>query len=344
MTTLSRLTGKVFAGNAELENLGIFGSAKSQDPTNPTGTNTEAQIQSLPAYNKGWTDGVVTTKNFPPIEEVSGVLRTISYQACYLLQEGVPTYDADTYYSATSIVKSLTGNVLTFYVSQHDDNKGYSLTDTEHWQPAVYKSNNNVGDLLFSLNFSAPDPNKYIELRGQAVSRDQYSELYAVFTTTYNTGGEAAGEFRLPDFTDRTIWGGTTAGVIAASIPSITASCGYAGGHYHGISSSGAHTHKTDEKGNHRHKTKETTDNDDIGGYLTSGTKGDGGAAIYTDYAGDHSHNISSSGAHTHTTNPVDDHKHTISLSPSKSGIYKSTATTVQPPAIKVRVYARYEL
>lgn len=343
MTTLSRLTGKVFAGGADLENLGIFGSAKAQDPTNPSGTNTEAQIQSLAAYDNGWTDAVVTTKNFPPIEEVSGVLRTISYQACYLLQEGVPTYDIDTNYSATSIVKSLTGNVLTFYVSQHDDNKGNSLTDTDHWQPAVFKSNNNVGDLLFTLNFSASDPNKYIELRGQAVSQSEYSELYAVFGTTYNTGGEAAGEFRLPDFRDRTIWGGTSAGVIAASIPSITASCGGAGGHSHTISSSGAHTHKTNEAGNHRHSSRGTSDEDDGGGRFTSGVANTD-PLIYTDYAGAHTHSISSSGAHTHTTNSVSNHSHTITLTPSRIGIYNSSATTVQPPAIKVRVYARYEL
>lgn len=134
MAKLTRLTGKVFAGSADLEDLGVFGSAKAGTPTNPTGTDTEAQIQAGSAYDEGWTSAIVTSRNFPPIEEVNGVLRTISYQDCYLLQEGIPEYDINTKYSNTSIVKSINNGIITLYTSLANDNIGNALTNTTYWQ------------------------------------------------------------------------------------------------------------------------------------------------------------------------------------------------------------------
>ena len=149
MAKLTRLTGKVFAGTADLEDLGVFGSAKAGNPTNPTGTNTEAQIQSGTAYDEGWTSAVVTSRNFPPVEEVNGVLRTISYQNCYILQEGIPEYDVGTEYSNTSIVKDINGSQLTLYVSLINNNIGNPLTDTDSWAQVTINnapSNSNLYD------------------------------------------------------------------------------------------------------------------------------------------------------------------------------------------------------
>ena len=142
MGKLTRLTGKVFAGEADLEDLGVFGSAKAGQGVNPTATDTEAQIQAGTAYGEGWTSAVVSNKNFPPVEEVNGVLRTISYQNCYLLQEGMPSYDADTEYSNTSIVKALNNNGIVFYRSLQDGNIGNSLSDTDYWEVVEFPYNN----------------------------------------------------------------------------------------------------------------------------------------------------------------------------------------------------------
>lgn len=142
MGKLTRLTGKVFAGEADLEDLGVFGSAKAGQGVNPTATDTEAQIQAGTAYGEGWTSAVVSNKNFPPVEEVNGVLRTISYQNCYLLQEGIPAYDSDTEYSNTSIVKALNNNGIVFYRSLQDGNIGNSLSDTDYWEVVEFPYNN----------------------------------------------------------------------------------------------------------------------------------------------------------------------------------------------------------
>jgi microcystin-dependent protein len=57
---------------------------------------------------------------------------------------------------------------------------------------------------------------------GQEVSQATYAALYSVLSTTYNTGGEAVGNFRLPDLRGRSVFGrdnmgGTTASRITNS-------------------------------------------------------------------------------------------------------------------------------
>jgi len=42
-------------------------------------------------------------------------------------------------------------------------------------------------------------PTGYLECNGNAISQSTYSDLFAVIGNTFNTGGEAAGTFRLPD-------------------------------------------------------------------------------------------------------------------------------------------------
>lgn len=141
MATLSRVTGKVFGGNAPLDEIGVFGSAKAGNPTNSQDV---ATIQSGTAYEEGWGSGIVTSNNFPPMEEVTGVLKTLSYQICYLLQEGIPDYDIGTNYSNKSIVKLVNGNEVALYVSLQNDNIGNSLADTTYWKEIVRGNNANT--------------------------------------------------------------------------------------------------------------------------------------------------------------------------------------------------------
>lgn len=147
MTTLSRVTGKVFGGSAPLDEIGQFGSAKAGTKLN---TQDVATIQALPAYSTGWGSAIMTSRNFPPIEEVTGVLKTISYQNCYLLQEGIPEYDSGTNYSNTSIVKSINGTGLKFFISLQNDNQGHALSDSAYWAEAVLDSGRKLGEIVTS--------------------------------------------------------------------------------------------------------------------------------------------------------------------------------------------------
>ena len=156
---LTRVTGKVFGGEAPLKEIGQFGSALAGTKLN---TQDVATIQALEAYSQGWGSAVITSRNFPPIEEVTGVLKTISYQACYSLQAGVPVYDIATDYGVGDIVKVASGSTLTFYVSQTTPNIGQSLSDTTYWKPATFLGSGAIGAPQFTMNPNATLPSNCI--------------------------------------------------------------------------------------------------------------------------------------------------------------------------------------
>jgi microcystin-dependent protein len=155
---------------------------------------------------------------------------------------------------------------------------------------------NPTGAVIAFAGSSAPSG--WLLCFGQTVSRTTYATLFAVLSTTYNTGGEAGTDFRLPDLRGRTVagidnMGGTDAGRIDIANSSGTV----VGSQYVTLTSaqSGvpAHSHPavSGEAGSHSHGYVQP--------YNTSGqtTPGGGYYMFYdrgaqTDSAGVHSHTI----------------------------------------------------
>ncbi len=127
MAKLTRKTLSVFAGSAA--NNGQFGSA--QAGTKVTSTD-PATIQGLAAWAQGWLDAVEGGQNLPALEEFQGVEFVHSYEIAYLLQEGIPEYDAGTTYFTNSIVKA--AGTYEIYGSKIDTNLGNALTDAAAWE------------------------------------------------------------------------------------------------------------------------------------------------------------------------------------------------------------------
>lgn len=256
---------------------------------------------------QGWGSGIVSSQNFPPMEEVTGVLKTISYQACYLLQEGPQLYDINTEYSNTSIVKDIVGNNLRFYISKQNGNIGHSLTDTDWWQLATFTGSNPIGTPQFTMNPNAILPDNCIWLEGAEVSRTDYNNLFAIYGTTYGEGNGST-TFNLPDYRNRYICGidtNLTFGYINAGLPDLQL--------------------KTTQAGAHSHYTQlDSGWGSDPYQYVS--LKWDNGDRIK--YRGQQVW-TSSSGAHTHDVY-------------SENSIVGST-NTVKTDGIKVRVYTRFE-
>jgi microcystin-dependent protein len=63
----------------------------------------------------------------------------------------------------------------------------------------------------------ATSPTGWLLCYGQTLVRASYPDLFAVVGTTYNTGGEAGTDFRLPDLRGRTVAGQDNMGGTAAS-------------------------------------------------------------------------------------------------------------------------------
>ena len=133
MTNLQRITGKTFGETAsatgEDPEIGQFGSAKAGTYI---GTTDVATIQGLPAWSNGFIDSVTPDTQFPPLPEVTGAMKVLSYQENYLLQKGIAEWDSGTTYYAGDFCKGIGEGRL--YYSKIDNNINNALTDTNSWE------------------------------------------------------------------------------------------------------------------------------------------------------------------------------------------------------------------
>lgn len=129
MARLTRVNQKLFAGQAS--NNGVFGSLQAN---NPQTSSDVATLQSLPAFEQGWDSAAFSADKLPPLEEFQGIQYGISYQQCYMLQEGVPEWNANTTYYIGSVVKEVTSTGFRIYSSLADNNTGNVISNTSFWK------------------------------------------------------------------------------------------------------------------------------------------------------------------------------------------------------------------
>ena len=297
MAKLQRRTQKVFASQANADQIAVFGSMKTGTPDYSSDVE---ELQSA-EYLQGWSDAILGDKA-PYLEEMNGVQYGLSYQAAYMLQEGIPEYDADTNYSDTTVLKAVdANNNIILYHSLKADNLGNPLSDTTSWQRLYITTVGYIGQPQFTLNFGENVlPDDCIWLEGQALSRTLYAQLFAVYGTTYGEG-DGSTTFNVPDFRNRVLWGGETAGYISAGLPNITGSF-------------------------------RIGDNNDSNywGRCWSTTGAFYSPAVYHRYGNyDDGSNETAGGD--------------VYLNASLSSSIYGNSTTVQPPAIKCRVFTRYQ-
>ena len=127
MANLPRVTQKIFAENTET-NIGQFGSARNGSPLRTGDIET---IQALPAWGQGWDAAVTNERNYPALEEMTGVQKVITQQLAYYFQKGFPEWDAGTTYYKNVSFCQVDGAV---YQSLTDNNLGNNpATDTTNW-------------------------------------------------------------------------------------------------------------------------------------------------------------------------------------------------------------------
>ena len=128
MAKLDRVQAKIFADLAPESDVSQFGSfvAGAKLPTTDIAT-----IQGISAWLDGFSEALVSGNRYPSLQELNGLLKVLSYQGAYALQEGIAEYNADTTYYIGSIVKK-TGT-FEIYGSLTDDNVGNALTVDTEW-------------------------------------------------------------------------------------------------------------------------------------------------------------------------------------------------------------------
>ena len=186
MAKLTRYTQTVFGSSAGANQMAEFGSLAAGSPLTYSGaTITPAIVQTLANYLTGWF-GAVIGANSPAIEDMNALCYLFAYQLAYLMEMGVPEYDAATIYYTTSIVQS--GGQL--YISLTDANTGNAVTNTSFW--ALYgKGDLSAGSISLTSNTTLTAVNN-----GQAIETNTTA---GSFTVTLPAAPVAGQKFHFKD-------------------------------------------------------------------------------------------------------------------------------------------------
>ena len=127
MAKLTRYTQQIFGSNASTGQIAQFGSLAGGTPLTYSGsTATPTLIQAAGAFINGWFSAVVGSYS-PAIEDMNALFWLLSYQIAYMMQEGIPEWDAGTTYYVGSLVNDGSGNI---YKSLTNNNLNNAVSPT----------------------------------------------------------------------------------------------------------------------------------------------------------------------------------------------------------------------
>lgn len=134
MAGILRATAQLFGTTALTPSSGFAGAANSDLGTEIGSTNSVANIQSgiSGQWAAGWLAAVLGSSKFPAIEDMNAVDLVFSTQIAYLLERGIPEYDAGTTYNIGDICRGI--GLSTIYKSLINANTGNALSNGTDWQ------------------------------------------------------------------------------------------------------------------------------------------------------------------------------------------------------------------
>lgn len=135
MPKLTRYLQKIFANNSN--EVGVFGTGVDKE----TSKNVET-LQSA-EYEGGWSEAIITNKNYPIWQEMDGVQYGLSYQLKYLFQNGIPEWlSTETYYT-----NSYCRYGSDIYYSLQDDNTNHNPALHDGWWTLLNHANKDLTNL-----------------------------------------------------------------------------------------------------------------------------------------------------------------------------------------------------
>lgn len=162
MAKIVRVTASIFGGglSAGSEEVEQFGS-KVQVGT-PFYTVDPSEIQQLSAWTGGWITAIDSGTKAPYVQDMNAVCLVFAYQLAYILQQGIPEWDAATTYYKGSYVSDPAGSGQTWY-SLQDNNLNHAPVvgaSNAYWQNTTATSvgvgNALKASLLLAPNGGAP--------------------------------------------------------------------------------------------------------------------------------------------------------------------------------------------
>lgn len=126
MAKISRFYQRLFGSTATAGEVRQFGSLAASAPLTTTDP---ATVQALSQWLDGWVAATLGSAN-PTVEDTNAVHFVFARQLGYILQAGVPEWDATTIYYIGSIVNA--AGIL--YVSLTDANVNNAVTSATNWK------------------------------------------------------------------------------------------------------------------------------------------------------------------------------------------------------------------
>lgn len=189
MTKYIRKTAKLFgesanpADNATTQGpeIGQFGSALIGTYNGTADIDT---IQGLPAWQQGFIGAVTPTNQYPPLPEMTGFGKVLSYELCYLLQQGIPEWD----YNTTYYINGFCSKNGKIYISNTNSNLSNDPeTDTVNWRQfeGIGRSHN-LFDVVLKDHLLTYDDTMGFTLQGEYAYKDPVNEQHYGYPTFYN--------------------------------------------------------------------------------------------------------------------------------------------------------------
>lgn len=152
MAKITRVFQKLFGSTSGVQEVGQFGSLANGSPVYTTDP---AVIQGLVEFTDGWAAAVLGDGN-PCIQDMNALFLVAFYQLAYLLQQGVPEWNAATTYYIGSIAQDGNG---TMFISTADNNLNNAL-DAGNWFPigTVGPLNQTIGSQSIPVNTRVMSP------------------------------------------------------------------------------------------------------------------------------------------------------------------------------------------
>lgn len=205
MAKLPRIFQNLFGSGGDQSHFGQFGSRVAAPPGFTT--KDPASIQALSAFvTNGWLDAINSANKAPFLEDMNGLFYLLFYQICYGMQEGIVEWNASTTYYVGSIVKKTGTTEL--YGSLVNNNTGNALpnqTANANWN---YLNPASVAPGIISdFGGGTAAPFGYLLCDGTVYAQASFPALFAAIGSSWNIGGEGAGNFRVPDLRGRTTIG-----------------------------------------------------------------------------------------------------------------------------------------
>lgn len=128
MAKTTRKNLKLYGTSGSTTDFGQFGSQKAGAPLKTKDIET---IQNLTAWVSGLTSAVVSGNKVPYLEDVNSLFLVLFYQLFYLLENGIPEWNADTtYYIGSMVRKAGTSEIYTSLVDNNLNNALPSVSDS----------------------------------------------------------------------------------------------------------------------------------------------------------------------------------------------------------------------